>query len=90
MKRETVADGAFFLGAQFFAVSMIMFNGYAELAMSSAKLPVFFKQRDLLLFPAWAYACPAWILKIIIALVEVAAWVFMTYYVIGFDPNAGR
>ncbi|KAF3334919.1 pleiotropic drug resistance protein 3-like protein [Carex littledalei] len=84
------ADGNKFLGALFFAIMMIMFNTYAELAMTIAKLPVFFKQRDLLFFPAWTYTLPGWILKIPIILVEVAIWVFTTYYVIGFDPNAGR
>lgn len=84
------ADGNKFLGALYFAIMMIMFNGYAELAMTIAKLPVFFKQRDLLFFPAWTYTLPGWILKIPIILVEVAIWVFTTYYVIGFDPNAGR
>ncbi|KAJ1688214.1 hypothetical protein LUZ63_019604 [Rhynchospora breviuscula] len=83
-------DANKFLGALFFAIMMIMFNGYAELAMTIAKLPVFFKQRDLLFFPAWTYTLPGWILKIPITFFEVAVWVFTSYYVIGFDPNAGR
>lgn len=78
------------MGALFFAVVMIMFNGFSELAMTIVKLPVFFKQRDLLFFPAWSYSLPSWILKIPISFFEVAVWVFMTYYVIGFDPNVGR
>ncbi|GKV35635.1 hypothetical protein SLEP1_g43880 [Rubroshorea leprosula] len=48
------------------------------------------QQRDMLFYPSWAYALPAWILKIPISLVEVAIWVFITYYVIGFDPDVGR
>ena len=58
--------------------------------MTVAKLPVFFKQRKLLFYPPWAYSLPAWIIKIPITFVEVAVWVFITYYVIGFDPSAGR
>ncbi|KAJ6373081.1 hypothetical protein OIU76_027422 [Salix suchowensis] len=61
-----------------------------ELAMTIMKLPVFYKQRDLLFYPPWAYAIPTWILKIPITFVEVAIWTIMTYYVIGFDPNIGR
>ncbi|MCI13735.1 pleiotropic drug resistance protein 1-like [Trifolium medium] len=68
-------------------VSMLMFNGLAELSMIIAKLPGFYKQRDLLFFPSWAYAIPTWILKIPITFVEAAVWVILTYYVIGFDPN---
>ncbi|KAL6334314.1 hypothetical protein AAG906_014715 [Vitis piasezkii] len=45
---------------------------------------------DLLFYPAWAYALPSWVLKIPITFVEVGVWVFITYYVIGFDPNVER
>ncbi|KAK3416807.1 hypothetical protein EUGRSUZ_H02568 [Eucalyptus grandis] len=90
MHRDTVTDGGVYIGAMFFTVMMIMFNGMAELSMTIAKLPIFYKQRDLLFYPAWAYALPSWILKIPMTFVEVAAWVFITYYVTGYDPNVGR
>ncbi|XP_021277326.1 pleiotropic drug resistance protein 1-like isoform X14 [Herrania umbratica] len=90
MHRDTMTDGAIFMGALFFILIMIMFNGFAELAMTIMKLPIFYKQRDLLFYPSWAYSLPAWILKIPISVLEVTIWVFMTYYVIGFDPDAGR
>lgn len=90
MHRDTVTDGGVYIGALFFTVITIMFNGMAEISMTIAKLPIFYKQRDLLFYPAWAYALPSWILKIPITFVEVAAWVFTTYYVIGYDPNVGR
>ena len=90
MHRDTITDGGIFMGALFFILIMIMFNGFAELAMTIMKLPVFYKQRDLLFYPSWAYSLPAWILKIPISILEVTIWVFMSYYVIGFDPNAGR
>uniref|UniRef100_F6H3T2 ABC transporter domain-containing protein n=1 Tax=Vitis vinifera TaxID=29760 RepID=F6H3T2_VITVI len=90
MSRNTVEDGGIFMGALFFAVLMIMFNGFTELPMTIFQLPVFYKQRDLLFFPSWAYSLPKWILKMPIAFAEVGAWVIMTYYVIGFDPNIER
>eukprot|EP00257_Ricinus_communis_P024859 XP_025012273.1 pleiotropic drug resistance protein 1 isoform X10 [Ricinus communis] len=90
MHRNTETDGGVYLGALFFTVTTIMFNGFSELAMTILKLPVFYKQRDLLFYPSWAYALPTWILKIPITFVEVAVWVVMTYYVIGFDPNIQR
>ena len=58
--------------------------------MTVAKLPVFFKLRKLLSYPPWAYSLPACIIKIPTTFVEVVVWVFITYYVIGFDPSAGR
>ncbi|XP_068647580.1 pleiotropic drug resistance protein TUR2-like [Aristolochia californica] len=90
MHRSSVSDGTIFMGALFFSLVTMMFNGFSELAMTIAKLPVFYKQRDLLFYPSWAYALPSWILKIPISIAEVAVWIAMTYYVIGYDPNAGR
>lgn len=90
MHRDSVEHGGIFAGALFFTLTMIMFNGMSELSMTIAKLPVFYKQRDLLFYPSWAYAIPTWILKIPITFIEVAVWVFLTYYVIGFDPNVSR
>ncbi|CAO2175421.1 unnamed protein product [Urochloa humidicola] len=87
MKHDTVTDGGLYMGALFFSVLMIMVNGFSELALTVFKLPVFFKQRDLLFFPAWSYTIPSWILKIPITFIEVSGYVFLTYYVIGFDAN---
>jgi len=90
MKHDTVNDGVLYMGAVFFGVLMIMFNGMSELSLTVFKLPIFFKQRDLLFFPAWSYALPSWIVKVPITFIEVGGYVFLTYYVIGFDPNVSR
>ncbi|PON89425.1 ABC type transporter protein [Trema orientale] len=90
MHRNSVEDGAIYIGALFFTVVMIMFNGMSELGMTVVKLPVFYKQRDLQFHPAWIYALPTWLLKIPITFLEVAVWVFITYYSMGLDPNVGR
>ncbi|KAF3332106.1 ABC transporter G family member 44 [Carex littledalei] len=90
MHHNTTNDGTVYLGALFFAMSTHMFNGFSEMALTCIKLPVFFKQRDYLFFPAWAYTIPSWILKIPISFVEVSVTIFLNYYVIGFDPNVGR
>ncbi|XP_019708972.1 ABC transporter G family member 39 isoform X2 [Elaeis guineensis] len=90
MRHDTTEDGLIYMGALFIGIITHLFNGFAELAMSIAKLPVFYKQRDLLFYPAWAYALPAWILKIPISFLECAIYVGMSYYVIGFDPDVQR
>ncbi|CAI9094462.1 OLC1v1030207C1 [Oldenlandia corymbosa var. corymbosa] len=90
MHKKTVTDGGIYVGALFFSVCMVMFNGFSELALSILKLPVFYKQRDLLFFPAWAYSLPTWILKIPITFAEAAIWLCMTYYTIGFDSDIQR
>ena len=90
MSKDNVEDGGIYMGALFFAVIMIMFNGMAEISMTIAKLPVFYKQRDFLFYPSWAYALPSWIVKIPVSFIEAALWTILTYYVIGFDPNITR
>ncbi|KAK1416813.1 hypothetical protein QVD17_25930 [Tagetes erecta] len=90
MDRENPEDGAIYMGALFFAVIMIMFNGMSEISLTIAKLPVFYKQRDFLFFPSWAYAIPSWVVKIPISVVEAAVWTSLTYYVTGYDPLVTR
>ncbi|CAI9115148.1 OLC1v1015985C1 [Oldenlandia corymbosa var. corymbosa] len=90
MHKESLSDGLLFMAPLFLTVVMIMFNGFAELPLSLVKLPVFYKQRDLLFFPAWAYALPIWILTIPYAILEAGVWLGITYYPIGLDPDVGR
>ncbi|KAJ4718238.1 Pleiotropic drug resistance ABC transporter [Melia azedarach] len=90
MHRDTINDGGIYMGALFFNVVNLMFNGMAELGMTIFKLPVFYKQRDLKFFPAWAYAVPTWILKIPVSLVEVLLYEIITYNLIGFDSSIER
>ncbi|XP_047320053.1 pleiotropic drug resistance protein 1-like [Impatiens glandulifera] len=90
LSKNTIEDGEIYMGATFYIMLTILFIGYTELAMTILKLPVFYKQRDFLFFPTWAYSLPTWILKIPISMVEVGIWVFVTYYVIGFDSNVTR
>ncbi|KAK9054686.1 hypothetical protein SSX86_025765 [Deinandra increscens subsp. villosa] len=90
MHRRDLEDGGLYTGALFFGVVMIMFNGMSEISMTIAKLPVFYKQRNFLFYPSWAYAVPSWIIKIPVSFMEAAVWTVLTYYVIGFDPNISR
>ncbi|KAH7278689.1 hypothetical protein KP509_38G052500 [Ceratopteris richardii] len=83
-------DGAYYLGALFFSLNFIMFNGFAEMSLTIFRLPVFFKQRDLLFYPAWAYTLPTYFLRIPQSIVESGLWVSLTYYVIGFAPQPSR
>ncbi|KAK4279543.1 hypothetical protein QN277_011310 [Acacia crassicarpa] len=90
MKYGELQDGTKFFGALFFSLINVMFNGMAELALTLVRLPVFFKQRDFLFYPAWAFALPIWVLRIPLSLMESALWVCLTYYAIGFAPSASR
>lgn len=90
MKTRTVQDGGKFYGALFFSLINVMFNGMAELAMTIFRLPVFYKQRDFLFYPAWAFGLPIWLLKIPLSLIESSIWIILTYYTIGFAPSPSR
>lgn len=85
-----LTDGGKYFGALFFSLTTLMFNGMAELAMTVSRLPVFYKQRDFLFYPAWAYCLPIWILRIPLSILESIIWIILTYYTIGFAPAAGR
>ncbi|GMH11879.1 hypothetical protein Nepgr_013720 [Nepenthes gracilis] len=76
MHKRTVADGLIYMGALFYSLVQLLFNGYAELAMTTMKLPVFYKHRELYFYPAWAFAIPTWLLKLPISVIESAIWVF--------------
>nr|AEO22188.1 ABCG subfamily transporter protein [Solanum tuberosum] len=80
----------YYLGALFFALIILLVDGFPELTMTIARLSVFYKQNDLCFYPAWAYAIPAAILKIPLSVLESVIWTCLTYYVIGFSPEAGR
>ncbi|KAI8541805.1 hypothetical protein RHMOL_Rhmol08G0090400 [Rhododendron molle] len=80
----------YFMGSLFFALMRITTNGIPELAMTLSRLPVFYKQRDIYFYPAWAYSIPAAILKIPYSFVDAFLWTALTYYVIGYSPEPER
>ncbi|KAK8943596.1 Pleiotropic drug resistance protein 12 [Platanthera guangdongensis] len=90
MRTETVDDGAIYIGALLFGILVNMFNGFAELSVTMMRLPVFYKQRDLLFYPAWVFTLPNFLLRIPISVLESSVWVLMTYFSIGFAPEPTR
>ncbi|XP_047951852.1 ABC transporter G family member 32 [Salvia hispanica] len=90
MSHDTIDDGGLYLGELYFSMVIILFNGFTEVSMLVAKLPIIYKHRDLHLYPCWAYTMPAWLLSIPTSLIESGFWVAVTYFVVGFDPNITR
>jgi hypothetical protein len=90
LHQRNVADGNVYMGALFFSLVMVMFNGFFELTMVVLSLPVYYKQREKLFFPAWCYSLPIIILGIPFSLIDSGIWSCLTYYVIGFNPDPGR
>ncbi|MCO5551372.1 hypothetical protein L7F22_004874, partial [Adiantum nelumboides] len=90
LHQDSVNDGVIYMGALFYGLVIIMFNGMAEMVMVVNRLPVFYKQRDQLFYPAWSYTIPAILLRAPLSIVECLIWTCLTYFVIGFAPEAGR
>uniref|UniRef100_A0A0D9XVZ9 ABC transporter domain-containing protein n=1 Tax=Leersia perrieri TaxID=77586 RepID=A0A0D9XVZ9_9ORYZ len=84
------AHADYYMGSLFYALLLLLVNGFPELAMAVSRLPVFYKQRDYYFYPAWAYALPAFILKIPVSLAESITWTSISYYLIGYSPEASR
>ncbi|XP_054822130.1 ABC transporter G family member 32-like isoform X2 [Prosopis cineraria] len=83
---NTIDDGGIYLGALYFSMVIILFNGFTEVPMLVTKLPLLYKHRDLHFYPSWVYTLPSWVLSIPTSLMEAGCWVAVTYYAIGFDP----
>lgn len=90
MRTKNENDGAVYIGALMFSMIANMFNGFSELAMMIQRLPVFYKQRDLLFHPSWTFTLPTCLLSIPISLFESVVWVSITYFLIGFSPEPSR
>lgn len=86
MNHNTVDDGGLYLGSLYFSMVIMLFNGFTEVSMLVAKLPVLYKHRDLHFYPSWVYSLPSWALSIPDSLIQSGLWVAVTYYVIGYDP----
>ncbi|XP_050230912.1 ABC transporter G family member 29-like [Mercurialis annua] len=90
MDSKNEEDGELYIGALTFSVIHNMFNGYAELSLMISRLPVFYKQRDLLFHPAWTFTIPTLLLRVPISILESIVWVIIAYFTIGYVPEAGR
>ncbi|KAM3752301.1 hypothetical protein ACB098_03G007200 [Castanea mollissima] len=80
----------YYMGSLFYALIILLVDGIPELSMTIQRLEVFYKQKTFCFYPAWAYAIPSSILKVPISFVESLVWTCLTYYVIGYSPEAER
>jgi hypothetical protein len=90
MGHKTEAEGGHYMGALFYGVIAITFSGYAEIGMTVFRLPVFFKQRDMHFYPAWTYTLPSMVLSLPSSIVEASIFSLITYFGMGFAPEASR
>ncbi|KAL0915683.1 hypothetical protein M5K25_016120 [Dendrobium thyrsiflorum] len=90
MHTNTLSDGNMYIGSLTFAIIVNLVNGFPQLSLTVSRLPEFYKHRDLLLYPAWVFTLPNFVLRVPISMLESIVWVSITYYMIGFAPEASR
>ncbi|XP_020587828.1 ABC transporter G family member 42-like [Phalaenopsis equestris] len=87
---HTVSDSFVYNGALLFGMICNIFNCFVEVSLTIARLPIFYKHRDLLFYPAWTFTLPLVFMRIPISVLESTFWVVITYYPVGFAPEASR
>ncbi|GAB2300379.1 hypothetical protein Dimus_034420 [Dionaea muscipula] len=87
---DTIEDGKIYMNAVFVGLMTILLSGFTVLPMTISKLPIYYKQRSLCFYPAWAYSFPTLTPGILLSLIEVILWVATTYFIIGFDTQLMR
>ncbi|CAI0467871.1 unnamed protein product [Linum tenue] len=68
----------------------MIFICYAELPLLIFRLPVFYKQRDNLFHPAWAWSLASFLLSVPYSIIESVVWSAIVYYSVGFAPEIWR
>ncbi|XVF34334.1 hypothetical protein REPUB_Repub18cG0050800 [Reevesia pubescens] len=85
-----VIHANYYLGAMFYGLLILIIDESPEIHMTVARISIFYKQKMLCFYPAWAYAIPAIVLKIPISFIQSLVWTSITYYVIGYSPEVWR
>ncbi|KAI3671594.1 hypothetical protein L1987_87333 [Smallanthus sonchifolius] len=90
MHQRNEIDGSLYIGALLNSMLINMFNGLADLSFTVMRLPVVYKQRDLMFHPPWAFTLPAFLLRIPISMIESLMWTVILYWGVDLAPDAGR
>lgn len=85
-----VLHANYYMGALFLSLMLLLVDGFPEMSLTIQRLEVFYKQKELRFYPAWAYAIPAALLKVPYSLVASVVWTSLTYYVIGYSSEVQR
>lgn len=89
-KKNDIFRANYYMGSMYYSLVILLIDAVPEVALTVARLAVFNKQKELLFYPAWAYAIPAAISKLPLSLVASLSWTSLTYYVIGYSPEPLR
>ncbi|CAI0467875.1 unnamed protein product [Linum tenue] len=87
---ESEIEGNLYLSCLFFGLVHMIFNGISELPLLMFRLPVFYKQRDNMFHPAWAWSLASFLLRVPYSIIESVIWSAVVYYSVGFAPEIWR
>ncbi|CAI0467872.1 unnamed protein product [Linum tenue] len=87
---ESEIEGNLYLSCLYFCLLQMIFICYAELPLLIFRLPVFYKQRDNLFHPAWAWSLASFLLSVPYSIIESVVWSAIVYYSVGFAPEIWR
>jgi hypothetical protein len=87
---DNVPDGVLLAGFQFYSITTMFFTSFSEMALELNGMPVFDKQAALRFYDAGSYAVATALLRVPVLLAESALWTGISYYTVGFAPDAGR
>lgn len=90
MHTRNEEDGQLYIGALVYVMIVNMFNGFAESSLLLVRLPVLYRHRDCLFYRPWTFILPNVLLRVPASLFESITWAVITYYTIGFAPEASR
>lgn len=90
MHTRNEEDGQIYIGALLYAMIVNMFNGFSESSLVLARLPVLYRHRDFLFYRPWNFVLPNVLLRVPASMIESIIWAGITYYSIGFAPEASR
>ncbi|XP_076904317.1 ABC transporter G family member 35-like [Bidens hawaiensis] len=90
MHHRNEIDGALYIGALLGSVLINMFNELVDVAFTIMRLPVVYKQRELLFHPPWVFTLPSFLLRIPISMIESILWTVILYWGVDLAPDAGR
>ncbi|XP_077235594.1 ABC transporter G family member 45-like [Tasmannia lanceolata] len=90
MNHGSIVDANRYMGAIFSGVVVINLNSMTELIIMIMRLTTFYRQKELLFLPSWAFLSSIFLLSIPMSLLETGIWTCSTYFVIGFAPSAIR
>ncbi|KAG8472011.1 hypothetical protein CXB51_036309 [Gossypium anomalum] len=85
-----IVHANYYLAALFYTLMILVVDELPEVYMTISRLQVFYKQKMLCFYPAWAYAIPAVIVKLPMPFLQSLIWISITYFVMGYTPEVSR